>query len=587
LRRRRPAREFIPIFLSLLESYLSPEADGLSDVRAEVEQLGTIDAIGGEFDLASFAEALEANLATSNFRRASLGTGVLVADYRLAAGLQFRRVFVCGAYEGAFPATAEAEPLLQDEVWAGLRSKHPYVDDLARRLELSRAAAGRLLTVAGGGLLVWSCPLQAANATRDYYPSDIMVEAARRRDPAIRTASDLRRASPRDWLLRPPSPLAAMLTGPVVDRWEARLRAAITARRDGEAPAPGSRLQAAVTMLRARRGERFSEYDGNLSALGGRAALPAGATVSPTALETYAACGFRYFLSSVLRLRGVEEPEESDTIGAAERGTLVHRALQRFFEEQKARNRPHAGERWSSADLESLLAIFDEEFERLRKLGRGGLDVYAEFDHRALAADLATFLEHDSDFRAESGAVPEAFELRLPPTPLGDVLLSGIVDRIDLTPDGKQAYVIDYKTGSPREYEKADAADPFTGGTKLQLPVYTLAAAGAERVLALYWFISRRGEFKQVLYEDSPANRERFDLTVRTILEGIAGGSFPAIPGEEDDFYGPSSFENCHYCDFDRLCSRRRNYELQAKWNDSELAPWRRVAETARGEAET
>jgi RecB family exonuclease len=584
LRTLQPAGEFIPAFLSLLNDYLDPEAEGLTEVRAEVEQLGTIDAISGEFDLSSFVEALEANLAAASLRRVPFSEGVLVADYRLAAGLSFRRVFICGAYEGAFPATTATEPLVQDEAWSALRATHPHVDDLEHRLQLAREAAARLLAVAPGGSLTWGCPLQAANATRDYYPSPLMVEAARRRDPAIRSASDLRHASVREWLIRPPSPLATILAGPVVDRWEARMREAILSRRTNAALPDQHPLLAPVTLLRSRRSNRFTEYDGNLSALAERTALPLGATLSPTTLEAYGSCGFRYFLSSVLRLRGVAEPEEGETIGAAERGTLVHRALERFFRHERERDRPAPGERWTSADLEALLVIFEQEYERLRRLGRGGLDVYAEFDRRGLRADLAAFLEHDGDFREATRAVPAEFELRLVPTPVGDILLTGFVDRLDLSPDRRSAWVIDYKTGSSRDYEKTPADDPFAGGTHLQLPVYVLAAAGAEQVEALYWFVSRRGEFKQISYDDSPANRERFEATLRAISAGLGAGSFPAVPGDEDDFYG--GFTNCRYCDFDRLCSRRRTYELQAKWEDGSLLPWRRVAGTARGEVQ-
>src|SRR5581483_12067545 len=246
-------------------------------------------------------------------------------------------------------------------------------------------AAARLLAAAdcgpqgpGHGLLTWSCPLQAANGTRDYYPSPLMVEAARRRDPAIRSAGDLRRAPAREWLVRPPSPLAAMLTGPVVDRLESRLREAVLARRSGARLAPEHPLLAPVRLLAARRSDRFSEFDGNLAALHGRELLPAGATVSPTVLENYGSCGFKFFLSSVLRLRGVHEPEEADTIGPAERGTLVHRTLERFFSTEAQRGRPRPGERWTANDLEALLAVFEEEYERVRRLGRGGLDVYAD-----------------------------------------------------------------------------------------------------------------------------------------------------------------------------------------------------------------
>jgi RecB family exonuclease len=364
-----------------------------------------------------------------------------------------------------------------------------------------------------------------------------------------------------------------------VDRWEARLREALLSRRDGSLPG-GHALARPVELLRARRGDAFGEYDGNLAALGGHGAIQPGATTSPTALESYAACGFRYFLASVLRLRGVEEPADAVTMAPAERGTLVHRVLERFFSEQRGRGRPSAGERWGYADVEQLLQILEDEYARLRTLGRAGLDVFAGLQRGQLRADLAAFLELDSEFRARTGAIPSEFELRLTPTSLNGVGLTGFVDRLDRTPDGKRAWVIDYKTGAA--YDKPDETDPFAGGTRLQLPVYVLAAAGAEQVQALYWFVSRRGEFQQMTYEETPENRARFEATLAAILSAQRAGSFPAVPGDEDEFYG--GFANCRYCDYDRLCSRRRNYELVAKWDHPGIAPWRAVAETARGE---
>src|SRR5207237_5407085 len=109
---------------------------------------------------------------------------------------------------------------------------HPHVADLERRQALAEAAAARVLGAADGGILTWSCPVQGAGARHDYYPSALMVAAARRRDPAIRNATDLRRAHPREWLARPASPLASMLCGDPLDYWEHRLREAIILRRD-------------------------------------------------------------------------------------------------------------------------------------------------------------------------------------------------------------------------------------------------------------------------------------------------------------------------------------------------------------------
>ena len=66
-------------------------------------------------------------------------------------------------------------------------------------------------------------------------------------------------------------------------------------------------------------------------------------------------------------------------------------------------------------------------------------------------------------------------------------------------------------------------------------------------------------------------------------MEGVSRGAFPAVSGEEDDFYG--GFDNCKYCDFDRICSRRRDYERATKESDEGFAPWLRVGAVARGDA--
>lgn len=579
LDRSQPAHDFVPAFRDLLDAYFAPDAEGLTEIRAEIDQLGTIDAVGGEFNLTSFADALEANLRTASRRDRALGDGILVTSYRAAGGLSFPHVFLCGAYEGAFPAVTESEPLLQDEVWAALRRTHPYAEDLGLRIQRSRAEVSRLMAAAEGGALTWISPLLAAGGTREYYPAPDMTSAAHRHDDSIKAASHLRGARSSQWLHKSSSPLSALLTGPAIDGWERRLRESIYKKQKDIGIGPGHWLEPARKLLRERRSSRFTPYDGNVS-------LPnlvaEGGSVSPTSLEHYATCGFRYFLGFVLRLRPIDEPEEGDTIGSTERGSLVHAALERFFREQCTGNHPQPGYRWSKADLERLLAIFEEEFESLKQQGRTGLEVYADYDRRLLHADLSTFLEKDSDFRAETGAIPADFERRVGPVKIGDVTVSGFVDRIDRTPDGAKAWVLDYKTGSSTSFEKLTEEDPFLGGSKLQLPIYVLAAGDIAEVHAAYWFISRRGGFERKSYKNTPENKERFKETIGAIMDGVRSGSFPAVPGEDDDFH--NSWDNCRFCDFTRICSRRRVYEHQDKQDDPGLLPWSRVTAVARGE---
>jgi ATP-dependent helicase/nuclease subunit B len=582
LRQRRPAAEFIDAFKAVVDAYMDPNAPAMSAVVTQIEQLGTIDAIGGTFELTGFVAALRANLDATYHRERQLGDGVLVADYRIAAGLSYRHVVLCGAYEGVFPASVPQEPLVEDAYWARLRQDgHPFLEDAALRTERNRLAAERAVATATERL-TWTAPLQASGAGREHYPSQVMLAAAQKHDASLASASALRRAPASQWLRRPPSPLAAMLRGHPVDLPEARLRNAVVARRENLTLPTLHPLRRPLELLALRGGESFSEFDGNLSSLPGDDLVPRRG-VSPTSLEHYAACGMRYYLNSVLGLRPPEEPEDRDTIDPRDKGTLVHEVLDAFFKRQHERGRPAVDEAWNDADRAELLTLFDAEMDRTRQRGRTGLDVFAAHEASRLRTELAAFLDHDTAFRLETGARPIAFEYAVPEREYSGIRMRGFVDRIDATPDGRAAWVLDYKTGSPRSYEKITDDDPLVGGTRLQLPVYLAAIPDAAEAHALYWFISGNGGFARKEFNASPANRQLFERTLEAIIAGVRAGAFPPVPGEEDT-RPQGSFENCTYCDFTRLCSTRRADELESKRGHANIDPWSAVGRIAKGE---
>jgi hypothetical protein len=567
-----------------VKDYFDPDAPSLeegaggSSVMKEIDQLGTVASVKGSFDLHAFAFALRANLEAAFGRETSLGDGVIVADHRAAAGLQFRRVVLCGAFEGALPAGPGGEAIIGDRIWARLRENHPLIEDARLRIERGREAAMRAVASAEA-TLTWTCPLYEPGGTREYYPSPLIVRAVSERDPAITTATEVRGAPAAEgWLRRSPSPLAGMLRGPETDRAEQQVRQAILLKRDGSLIDAGHPAWRAVSLLRRRRSRQFTEWDGNLSELSDSAWLELQRAVSPTSLENYSTCGFRYLCRSLLRLNAVEEPEEREMMDPAARGTLVHTALDRFFKEAAAGGRPQAGERWTPADRERLLAIAEEELQIARDRGLTGLDVYGRHETRTVRADLSRFLDEDEQFRTLTGAVPVHFEEAIPETEIAGVRLRGRVDRVDITPDGHRAWVIDYKTGSAREFKEGET-DLLLGGRKLQLPTYLAVVPDVPDAKAMYWFITRKGEFRRVVYEPTPERQLRFQNTLEAIVRGIRSGAFPAFSGEENDFWG--GYDNCGFCDYDRICSRRRDQEFDWKSEDAAMQPWLAVGEAA------
>ncbi|NOX31452.1 MAG: PD-(D/E)XK nuclease family protein, partial [Actinobacteria bacterium] len=117
-------------------------------------------------------------------------------------------------------------------------------------------------------------------------------------------------------------------------------------------------------------------------------------------------------------------------------------------------------------------------------------------------------------------------------------------------------------------------------GTKLQLPVYALAARRAHGrtdtpVHAYYWFITRKAKYRDIGYVVDNEVMARFDHIVATVLDGLETGTFPARPsGESYEFY-----VSCEYCDPDHLGTAARRREWERKRDDPALRAYRELAE--------
>ena len=125
--------------------------------------------------------------------------------------------------------------------------------------------------------------------------------------------------------------------------------------------------------------------------------------------------------------------------------------------------------------------------------------------------------------------------------------------------------MIDYKTGSERTYTTLSHDDPVTAGTHLQLPVYAYTARAAygapdTRVEASYWFVGR-GRNRRIGYDVDGSVDDVFSTTLRTIVDGIEGGMFPASPAEP----APTPFITCVFCDPDGMGTTDRCREWERK----------------------
>jgi ATP-dependent helicase/nuclease subunit B len=304
---------------------------------------------------------------------------------------------------------------------------------------------------------------------------------------------------------------------------------------------------------------------------------------SPTALEDYIACPFRFFLRHVLRLEPVEDPSEE--IEHTRRGQAFHRALSRLHQQLKAaeihqpteavdaqlleRMTEAVGEYIARAPSPASKELWRLEGERLlRRAARygGHWRKFLEPWRPKGVVPRPHFFEVDFGLPSADGS-PEA-----PPLVLrGDdveVRVSGRIDRVDVAElaDGLGFWIIDYKTGRSHHYTAAD----LRAFRRLQLTLYALAvecvllAGRPARPLGLaYWMVAENGpkpalpgSGRQVTawlerVEDWTRVRQQLERWVTTLVAHIRGGAFPLQPRSE------TCTATCDYSEVCRISQAR------------------------------
>jgi RecB family exonuclease len=561
------------------------EVEAARVIAASLDELGSLDAVGGvtggPLDLARFRRTLEAELDTRLERVGRFGTGVLIGALGQAYAADFDAVYVLGAVEGTLPPRGREDPLLPDRERRGIDELPQHA---TRRLEERR---DYLAALASAPARVLTFPRADPRAQRKRLPARWVLESATALAGRDMTAEELRdEIGASDWLAVVDSFEGLVTRGDPASDTEytlRSLRAWYDAGRDpADHPLASGDLARGYVAASARGGWHASSYDGFLGDSPDLAPGHERAT-SPTALQSWADCPFRYYLGRVLRLHDIPRPEATEAISALDEGSLVHAILEEFVRDSPTPATPTTP--WTDADRVRMAEIVDRHCEDAERRGITGRPILWKLARRRIVATASRFLHADENVRAALGVLPAPDGLErgfgtdgAPPVEVDvgreqPVRFRGRIDRVDRSPDGRRTVVYDYKTGGRRRYA-ALGDDPVHGGRLLQLPVYALAARaqeGTDEARAAYWFTADPPDAPLLQVELDDATEERFVEVVSTIVGGIAQGCFPAYPGERawDARVQRETWASCLWCEFDRLCPVDRG------------AAWERVAEDA------
>lgn len=250
-------------------------------------------------------------------------------------------------------------------------------------------------------------------------------------------------------------------------------------------------------------------------------ALAPPSTLTPSKISAFTSCPLAFRFAVIDRL------PEAPSLPAV-RGTLVHRALQGLFTylDQGERTRAAAQHHLSLA-LSHLAE--EEEFVGL------GLD---DEGREGLMREATVLLDRYFEIEDPNAVRPVGLELDLQ-VRLDGLSLRGIIDRLDILPDGRFA-VVDYKTGRAPRIEQS----------KSRLSGVHLYALLCEEVLG------QRPAVVRLLYlrDRVVVSGEPSDTSMRGVRQR-AGGVWRAIERacEQGDFR-PSPSALCGWCSFRQLC---------------------------------
>jgi ATP-dependent helicase/nuclease subunit B len=420
---------------------------------------------------AEFGQLLSDALSEASLPEAGArGGAVQLVELRELTGRSFEHLFVVGLVDGELPARSPPDPLLSDEERRAVNRAarrpvfRPSSDTgepgllLARQLDEPLLFHLALCAARHSATLLWP---RADAKGRELLRSPFADEAQRALGaepsmlplasiPAAQDCADIAGLLTRAALDAFAEP--AWRVTPPGDPDDARRLAAALA-----ASASGARFRRVARAAAAER-ERVRAFIGEIppgrfsGQLSGRAletAVPAfsfdaQAPVSAHQLEDHATCAFRTLGKRLLRVE-VDDRDDAE-LGARERGTLLHRCLERFF--RRLREDGRLPLRGLAEELALLREVAGEEMDAFAQEEHVGHRVLWELKRAELLETLVAVIESDRD------AQPLELERRFgfddpeswPALRIGDVHVRGIVDRIDRLADGT-LLVLDYKSG--------------------------------------------------------------------------------------------------------------------------------------------
>ena len=291
---------------------------------------------------------------------------------------------------------------------------------------------------------------------------------------------------------------------------------------------------------------------------------------SPTALQNFAACPYRFFLQTVHRLQPREEPAALEVIDPLTRGSLFHKVQYEVLTRLREAGELPITHRNVDRAIDTVNEVLhqvagkyeDDLWPAIPKVWEDGIN--------AIAADLREWLRRHAD--AEDGWVPYKFELSFgladrdreeedpssvpDPIPIigeGELKLRGSIDLVERHSSGKLR-ATDHKTGKARAKEGV----VIGGGQHLQPVLYALACEkvlGAPVESGRLYYCTSDGNYEERVVMLDDFSRGYAGIMAATVSSALEEGFLPAAPAHDA----------CVWCDYLAVCGPNEERRVRTK----------------------
>jgi ATP-dependent helicase/nuclease subunit B len=286
---------------------------------------------------------------------------------------------------------------------------------------------------------------------------------------------------------------------------------------------------------------------------------------SVSALQNYAYCPYRFFLSAMYHLEALEEPEPLQSMDPLTKGRLFHEVLAEFFRALQQRKMALA-----TTSIDAVLEILDATLTRITanyaELLAPAVDRVWQDEVASIRTDLHIWAR---ELAASTGWEPWLFEFafglpnlpgrdpnsqREPVSIDGRFILRGAIDLIERKPGGKILRVTDHKTSKNR----SERGSIIGGGQQLQPVIYSLAveaATGFTVETARFSYCTTAGGFTEHNVPINERNRAMGIEALEIIDRAVELGMLPPAPAEKA----------CRFCDFLPVCGPNQERRARRK----------------------